>query len=92
MEDVGSGEPKAELSSLRRQNQQLSQLVEQAIRIGERLLVQAREAVSAYQEYVRMAAVSPEAAEPASRRLADVMDQLSRLLMESKSPAPRRKR
>ena len=75
----------AELAALRRQNEQLSQLVEQAIRMGERLLVPAREVVGAYEDYVNAAAGDREAAERASSRLALVMDELARLVGEAKS-------
>lgn len=74
----------AELVSLRRQNEQLSQLVEQAIRMGERLLVPAREAVGAYHDYVNRDAGDREAAERALSRLALVMDELARLVGEAK--------
>ena len=91
-------ELEAELVALRRHNEQLSQLAKQAIRMGEKLLEPARETVSAYHEYARLAAESAEEAEPAARRLADVVDQLSHLIGDSKlprrdrhrSPAPRK--
>lgn len=43
-------EAEAEVAAIRRQNDQLNQLAEQAVRMGEKLVVSAREAVSAYRE------------------------------------------
>lgn len=76
----------AELAALRRRNEQLSELAEHAIRMGEKLLEPAREAISAYDEYARLAADSAEEAEPAARRLAEAMDKLSRLVGSAKPP------
>lgn len=85
-------ELEAELVALRRHNEQLSQLAEQAIRMGEKLLVPARETVSAYYDYARLASASAETAKPAARRLADAVDKLSRLLGDSKLPRRDRRR
>lgn len=86
MADDGREEIQQEDVALHRQNEQLTQLLGQAIRMGEGLLVPARDAVNAYHEYVRMAALSAESAEPAGRRLAKAMDKLSRLVGEAKQP------
>ncbi len=76
----------AELVALRRNNEQLRQLAEQAIRMGEKLLVPARGTVIAYRQYVRLAAKAVEAAEPASRHLAAAVDKLSRLVGDARAP------
>ena len=78
MENVN--EVEGELAALRRQNDLLGRLLEQAIRMGERVLAPAREVVDAYREHVRMARVSLEAAQPAADRLAQAVDDLSRLV------------
>lgn len=54
--------------------------------MGDRLLMPARETVRAYHEYARLAAEGAEAAEPAARHLADVVDKLSRMVGDSKLP------
>jgi hypothetical protein len=82
----------AELVALHRHNEQLSQLAGQAIRMGEKLLYPARETVSAYYDYARLAAASEETAKPAARRLADAVDKLSRPLGDSKLPRRDRRR
>jgi len=82
----------AELVALHRHNEQLIPLAGQAIRMGEKLLYPARETVSAYYDYARLAAASEETAKPAARRLADAVDKLSRLPGDSKLPQRDRRR
>jgi hypothetical protein len=68
----------AQLIDLRSQNELLSQIAEQAIRIGDTMLERACEAVSAYREYEACkAAPNTEAAALASHRLAAAVDDLS---------------
>lgn len=83
MSDARVNELEVELAALRRQNDQLGQLADQAIRMGEGLLVQAREAVNAYREYIRSASVRSKVAKPGARQLADAMENLSRLVGEA---------
>jgi hypothetical protein len=73
-----------ELVVLRRHNEQLTRLTEQAIRMGETLLRPARETVSAYREYARLAPQGADAVEPAARRLAAAVDKLSCVVGDAK--------
>lgn len=76
-------EAEAEVAAIRRQNDQLNQLAEQAVRMEEKLVVSAREAVSAYREYVRSTKSRSNASEPAASHLAHAMENLSRLVGEA---------
>jgi len=72
----------------------LRTLLNQAIRMGERLLTSAQAAVGAYHEYATLTEADPKAAGPAARRLGAAMNDLARLVGDAKvrsGRAPRRK-